>query len=209
MTQDNNSGDSGEQPAPEPTQRGSMRFQDETTKPREPSLAEQRARKQAIAQQEREAAEAAEVARIAGQKAATKRKILIGSGVTVGLAGLVATFYTVAHTTNVTAVCTDKNDVVQDDKYCDERYVTANHGYHSGGFVFIPIPGGGYNSYRYNYGGTGAVGQHVSGGTFNQPSSRTNVSTKSGTSVQRGGFGISGKSSGTGGTGGTGKSGGS
>ncbi|MFE0022111.1 hypothetical protein [Amycolatopsis sp. NPDC059021] len=207
MTQDSNS---GEQSAPEPTQRGSMRFQDESTKPKEPSLAEQRARRQAIADQEREAAEAAELARIADQKAATKRKILIGSGVTVGLAGLVATFYTVAHTTNMTAVCTDKNGVVSDDRYCDENYVTANHGYHSGGFVFIPIPGGGgYNSYRYNYGGSGAIGQPVAGGSYNAPSSRTNVTTKSGTSVQRGGFGISGKSSGTAGTGGTGKSGGS
>ena len=105
MTQDN----SGEQPPPEPPRRGSMRFQDEHTQARQPSLAEQRARQQAIAQQEQD-----EIAgRAAAAKAATKRKLLIGSGVTVGLVGLVATFYSVAKTESVTAVCTDSNDVVQ------------------------------------------------------------------------------------------------
>jgi hypothetical protein len=182
-----------------------MRFQDSNTQPREPSLAEQRARQQALAQEERDE----ELARQADAKAATRRKILIGSGVTVGLVGLVATFYTVAKTDNVTAVCTDASGIVQNDDNCDENYVTTHGGYNSGGFLFLPIGGGGYNSYRYNYGGTGAIGQHVSGGSFNAPSSRTNVNTKSGKSVQRGGFGISGKSGSTGGTGGSGKSGGS
>jgi hypothetical protein len=206
MTQDDTP---GEQPPPEPPKRGSMRFQDETTRARQPSLAEQRARQQALEQQERDEIAAVE----AGKKAATKRKLLIGSGVTVGLVGLVATFYSVAKTENVTAVCTDSNEVVQADDNCDETYVTSHGGYSSGGFLFLPIIGGGYNSYRYNYGGSGNIGQRVSGGSFDAPSSRTNVATKSGKSVQRGGFGISGKSSGgsgkTGGTGGTGKSGGS
>ncbi|WP_072481791.1 hypothetical protein [Amycolatopsis australiensis] len=178
-----------------------MRFQDSNTQPKQPSIAEQRARQQALAQQERDE----ELARQADAKAATRRKILIGSGVTVGLVGLVATFYSVAKTENVTAVCTDANGVVQNDDYCDESYVTSHHGYSSGGFWFIPIPGGGYQSYRYNYGGTGTIGQHVSGGSYDPPSARTNVTTKSGKSVQRGGFGISGKS----GSGGSGKSGGS
>jgi hypothetical protein len=199
MTQDSNAGD---QPPPEPPKRGSMRFQDSNTRPKEPSLAEQRARQQALAQEERDE----ELARQADAKAATRRKILIGSGVTVGLVGLVATFYSVAKTENVTAVCTDSNGVVQNDDYCDESYVTSHHGYSSGGFWFIPIPGGGYQSYRYNYGGTGTIGQRVSGGSYDAPSSRANVTTHSGKSVQRGGFGISGKS---GSTGGSGKSGGS
>ncbi|MEU4251611.1 hypothetical protein AB0F15_29770 [Amycolatopsis sp. NPDC026612] len=202
MTQDNNTGD---QPPPEPPKRGSMRFQDSNTQPREPSLAEQRARRQAVVQEERDE----ELARQADAKAATRRKILIGSGVTVGLVGLVATFYTVAKPNDVTAVCTDASGVVQNDDNCDENYVTSHGGYHSGGFLFLPIPGGGYNSYRYNYGGSGVVGQRVTGGSYDPPSSRSNVNTKSGKSVQRGGFGISGKSSGTGGTGGSGKSGGS
>ncbi|UOZ09184.1 hypothetical protein [Amycolatopsis sp. WQ 127309] len=183
-----------------------MRFQDSSTQRREPSLAEQRARQQALAQEERDE----ELARQADAKAATRRKILIGSGVTVGLVGLVATFYSVAKPAgDVTAVCTDSNGIVQGDDNCDETYVTSHGGYSSGGFLFLPIGGGGYNSYRYNYGGTGTIGQRVSGGSFDAPSSRTNVNTKSGKSVQRGGFGISGKSGSTGGTGGSGKSGGS
>jgi hypothetical protein len=199
MTQDSNTGD---QPPPEPPKRGSMRFQDSNTQPREPSLAEQRARQQALAQEERDE----ELARQADAKAATRRKILIGSGVTVGLVGLVATFYTVAKPTEVSAVCTDSNGVVQNDDNCDENYVTSHGGHVSGGFLFLPIGGGGFNSYRYNYGGSGTIGQHVSGGSYDPPSSRANVTTKTGKSVQRGGFGISGKS---GGTGGSGKSGGS
>lgn len=203
MTQDDNTGD---QPPPEPPKRGSMRFQDSNTQPKQPSLAEQRARQQALVQEERDE----ELARQADAKSATRRKILIGSGVTVGLVGLVATFYSVAKTESVTAVCTDANGIVQNDDNCDESYVTSHGGYNSGGFLFLPIGGGGYNSYRYNYGGSGTVGQRVSGGSFDAPSSRTNVNTKSGKSVQRGGFGISGKSGGTGGSSGTdGKSGGS
>jgi hypothetical protein len=202
MTQDNNTGD---QPPPEPPKRGSMRFQDSNTRPKEPSLAEQRARQQALVQEERDE----ELARQADAKAATRRKVLIGSGVTVGLVGLVATFYTVAKPNDVTAVCTDANGVVQNDDNCDENYVTSHGGHVSGGFLFLPIGGGGFNSYRYNYGGSGVVGQRVTGGSYDPPSSRSNVNTKSGKSVQRGGFGISGKSSGTGGTGGSGKSGGS
>jgi hypothetical protein len=202
MTQDSNGGD---QPPPEPPKRGSMRFQDSNTRPKEPSLAEQRARKQALVQEERDE----ELARQADAKASTRRKILIGSGVTVGLVGLVATFYTVAKPNDVTAVCTDASGVVQNDDNCDEHYVTSHGGHVSGGFLFLPIGGGGFNSYRYNYGGTGTIGQHVSGGSYDPPSSRSNVNTKSGKSVQRGGFGISGKSGSTGGTGGSGKSGGS
>ncbi|MFI5583570.1 hypothetical protein ACIA5G_00925 [Amycolatopsis sp. NPDC051758] len=181
-----------------------MRFQDSSTQPRQPSVAEQRARQQALAQEERDA----ELARQADAKAETRRKILIGSGVTVGLVGLVATFYTVAKPAGtVTAVCTDASGVIQNDDNCDENYVTSHGGHVSGGFLFLPIGGGGFNSYRYNYGGTGTIGQRVSGGTYDAPSSRTSVNTKSGKSVQRGGFGISGKSGSTGGD--SGKSGGS
>ncbi|MFK0246794.1 hypothetical protein ACIQUM_19005 [Amycolatopsis azurea] len=201
MTQDDNQ---GAQPPQEPPKRGSMRFQDDSTQARQPSLAEQRARQQALAEQERQEVLDAEAARAAEKKSSTKKKLLIGTGVTVGLVGLVATFYTVAKPENVTAVCADKNDIVSDDRNCDEEYVRSNGGYVSGGFLFLPIGMGG-GSYRYNYGGTGAIGQRVSGGSYTAPSN-ANVSTKSGKSVQRGGFGISGKS---GTSGGTGKSGGS
>ncbi|MGW4396053.1 hypothetical protein ACWEHA_12245 [Amycolatopsis nivea] len=205
MTQDDNS---GVQPPEEPKKPGSMRFQDANTQPRQPSVAEQRARKQAIADQERERQAAVAAREAADAKAATKRKILIGSGVTVGLVGLVATFYTIAKPAEVTASCVSSDGVIQDDRYCDESYATSHGGHYSGGFWFIPIPGGGgYTQYRYNYGGSGNIGQHVSGGSYTAPSGNTNVSTKSGTSVQRGGFGISGKSGSS--FGGTGKSGGS
>ncbi len=65
---------------------------------------------------------------------------------------------------------------------------------HSGGFIYI-----GGTGYRYNYGGTGAVGQKVSGGTYTAPDSGTTVKTQSGKTVQRGGFGVSnsGKSGGS------------
>jgi len=193
----------------QPPQRGSMRFQDESTTPREPSLGEQRARRQALIEQEEREASEREEAEVAKRKAGFKRKVLIGSGVTVGLVGLVATYYAVAQPQEVTASCTDSNGiVVADDNNCDETYVTSHGGYSSGGFLFMPIGGGGYSSYRYNYGGTGVVGQRVTGGSYTAPSNANVTSKTSGKSVQRGGFGISGKS-GTGGTGGTGKSGGS
>ena len=112
MTEENTpEGETPPQPQ-QPTQRGSMRFQDENTAPRQPSLGEQRARRQAlIEEQEREEAEARN-AEIAQRKASTKRKILVGSGVTVGLVGLVATYYTVAKPAEVTASCTNQNGIV-------------------------------------------------------------------------------------------------
>jgi hypothetical protein len=206
MTEDNTSGEEQppesheDQTEPKP---GSVRYQDaETATPREPTLAEQRARAKAEAEErDRELAQAE-----AERKAATKRKVLIGSGVTVGLVGMVASWYTVGQPEDVQAVCTDNSGTVVNDQDCDESYLTS-HGAHydsGSGFWILPLALGG-GQYRYNYGGAGPVGTKVSGGSYTRPSG-ANISTKSGTSVQRGGFGISGKSStGTG----TGKSGGS
>lgn len=180
-----------QEPGPQP---GQMRFQDpSSTEPREPTLAEQRARQQAaIAEQERAAQ--AEQARIAAeQKSDTQRKLFIGSGVGLGLVGLVAGWYLVKPE-EVTAVCTDADGtVVADDNRCDEDYVTSHGGYTSGGFMFLPMPGGGYQQYRYNYGGSGTPGTQVQGGSYSKPSG-ANISTKSGKTVQRGGFGVSGGS---------------
>lgn len=184
-----------------------MRFQDPgSAKPREPTLGEQRARRKALAEEEeREAAEA--LAREeAARKAATRRKVMIGSGVTVGLVGVVAAWYLVGTPNEVNAVCTDGSGTVQNDEYCDDSYITNHGGYYNSGSGLWIIPYGvGAGQYRYNYGGTGVIGQHVTGGTYTAPSGNTSVKTSSGKSVQRGGFGISGKSS----SGGTGKSGGS
>ncbi|PRX47903.1 hypothetical protein B0I33_105487 [Prauserella shujinwangii] len=183
----------------QPRTPGSMRYQDPAnTTPREPSLAEQRARRQAIADEQRRRAEEEEAARVAERKAETRRKVLIGSGVTVGLVGLVAGWYVVAQPEDVTAVCTDDDGVVREDQYCDEDYVTTHGGYVGGGFLFMPLPGGGYQQYRYNYGGTGTVGQPVSGGSYTKPAN-AKITTRSGSVVQRGGLGISGGSFGKGG----------
>ncbi|HVW40449.1 MAG TPA: hypothetical protein VHC18_03770 [Amycolatopsis sp.] len=192
---------------PEEPQRGSMRFQDaESTKAREPTLAEQRARRKALAEEERREAEEAQAAAEAERKASTRRKLLIGSGVTVGLVGVVAAWYVVGTPDEVSAVCTDANGVVQNDQYCDDDYVASHGGHYDSvsGLWILPLGLGG-GQYRYNYGGTGTIGSPVSGGTFTKPSGNTTVKTSSGKTVQRGGFGISGKSS----SGGSGKSGGS
>ncbi|MBB3662527.1 type II secretory pathway pseudopilin PulG [Prauserella sediminis] len=179
---------------PGQSQPGRMRFQDPSTAaPREPTLAEQRARQQA-AVAERERAAQAEQARLAAeQKSDSRRKLLIGSGVGLGLVGLVAGWYLVKPD-DVTAVCTDaEGTVVANDDYCDEDYVNSHGGYVSGGFMFLPMPGGGMQQYRYNYGGSGTPGTQVQGGSYNKPSG-ANISTKSGKSIQRGGFGVSGGS---------------
>ena len=111
----------------------------------------------------------------------------------VGVVALVAIWYAAASPKNVTAQCTDSNNVIVDDDYCDESYYRSHGGYSSGGFIYI-----GGSSYRYNYGGSGVVGQKAVGGSYTIPKG-ANVTTKSGTSVQRGGFGISSGSSSSGG----------
>ncbi|WP_371927454.1 hypothetical protein [Lentzea sp. HUAS12] len=179
------------QPAPQKPTKGKMRQQQAgVTKPRQATVAEQRARAAALkAQQERFAAESAAFEK----KRKTRKRLLIGGGVTVGVVALVAIWYAAASPKNVTAQCTDQNNVIVDDDYCSDSYYRSHGGYSSGGFIYI-----GNSSYRYNYGGTGSVGQKVSGGSYTIPKG-ANVSTKSGTSVQRGGFGISSGSKSSGG----------
>jgi len=166
---------------------GTMRFQDpSTTKPQEPSLAERRARKRAEEQE-------AERQRVAEQRANSRRRVMIGTGVTVGAVALVGAWYLLSPA-NVTASCVgadsaDQNTVVGD-QYCDASYVTSHGGHLSNGIAFIPIPGGGFRQYRYYYGGT-LLGGRLSGGTFTAPS-RATIRTGSGTTIQRGGFGFSG-----------------
>ena len=68
-----------------------------------------------------------------------------------------------------------------------------------GGFAFFPIfLGAGGRQYHYNYGGTGTIGQPVSGGTTTVPKDGTPVRTSSGSStVTRGGLGVSKSSTGS------------
>lgn len=184
--------------------RGSMRFQDpDSAKPRPPTLAEQRARQAALAEERQRELEVE-------RRSEARRKVMIGAGVTIGLVGVIAAYYVAATPDEVTAVCTDADgSVVENENYCDESYVTSQGGHIGpGGFLFLPIGLGG-GSYRYNYGGTGTVGSTVSGGTYTKPAN-AQITTRSGKTVQRGGFGISGKTSGFGKSGGFGgKSGGS
>ena len=183
------------QPAPQPNApvkgKGSMREQQAgVTKPRQATVAEQRARAAALkAQQERFAAESAAFEK----RRKTRKRWLIGGGVTVGVVALVAIWYAAASPKNVTAQCTDQNNVIVDDDYCSDSYYRSHGGYSSGGFIYI-----GGSSYRYNYGGYGVVGQKAVGGSYTVPKG-ANVTTKSGTSVQRGGFGVSSGSSSSGG----------
>jgi hypothetical protein len=193
----------------EPKQ-GKVEFQnaDDVVK-RELSLAEKRARKKAeedLAAQETAAAEAAE------RKAKLRKRVLIGAGVTVGLAAVIGVSYLALRPSTVTARCVTTSDDVSSDQYCDRDYVYAHGGYiNPGGIIFMPIIGGGYRQYHYSYGGSVAGGK-VSGGSVDKPSGAT-IKTGSGTTIQRGGFGLgnSGKSGTSGKSGGSsgGKSGGS
>ena len=80
------SGDERDDERPGVPPQGSMRFQDETSQPREPTLAERKAREQA----ERRQREAAEQAEADAERSRTRRKrILIGAGVTVGLVAVI------------------------------------------------------------------------------------------------------------------------
>jgi hypothetical protein len=176
------------QPGQPPGQggRGQIRQQEPgATKPRPPTLAEQRARAAAIEQQREQqlAVEAEEM-----RKKKLRKRLLIGGGVAVGVAGVVAIWYAASSPDDVEAQCT-RDDVVVEDQYCDESYASSHGGHVSGGFIYI-----GGSSYRYHYGGSSVpVGSKVSGGSYTMPKG-ANITTKSGSVVQRGGFGVSGGS---------------
>lgn len=176
-----------------------MRFQDETSRPREPTLAERKAREQA----ERRQREAAEQAEADAQRSRTRRKrILIGAGATVGLVAVIAIGYAIAQPDeDVSARCVDDSGVVVDDSNCVTPAASSSHYYGAGAYpIFI---GGGGRQYHYNYGGSGSVGQPVSGGTTTVPRDSTKVTTVSGKNVSvskvtRGGLGSSSSGSSSG-----------
>jgi hypothetical protein len=192
--------------------RGQVRYQDpETTTPREPTLAEQRARREA--ERRRKAQE--EAAAAAEQRRSKMRKrVLIGGGVAVGVVAIVAIAYAASSGGDeVNAQCTDQNGVVVDDNYCSGT--PTNGSYHGG---FVPIFLGGFgNQYHYNYGSSSPVGTVARGGSVTAPPSGTSIrsgttgsslgSTSSNGTVSRGGLGVSGSSSGSSGSGSKGSSG--
>ena len=165
--------------------------------PRWPSAA--RASRLRAARRRREHRKAEEAARSRKKR----KRILIGAGATVGIVALIAIGYQVAQPDeDVQARCVDEDtNVVVDDANCATPASSGNN-YHAGGGI-IPYPifiGGGGRQYRYNYGGSGNIGQPVAGGTATVPKGGTRVTTPSGKSVagssgsgsvSRGGFGVS------------------
>jgi hypothetical protein len=183
-------------PTEETPRRGRIRQQDENTTPREPTLAERRARERAERRKRQEEEERL-TAEAAGRK--KRKRILIGAGVTVGVVALIAVGYSAAQPEEeIEAHCVDDSGVVVDDSNCavPAENTTASGG---GGFAFFPIfLGAGGRQYHYNYGGTGGIGQTVSGGTTTVPRDGTPVRTSSGSStVTRGGLGVSKSSTGS------------
>jgi hypothetical protein len=183
--------------------RGQVRYQDpETTTPREPTLAEQRARRES----ERRRTAQEEAAAAADQrKAKTRKRVLIGGGVAVGIVAIVAIAYAASSGGDeVNAQCTDQNGVVVDDSNCGGNPTNGSYG---GGFVPIFLGGFG-NQYHYNYGSSSPVGTVARGGSVTAPPSGTSIrsgttgsslgSTSSNGTVSRGGLGVSGSSSGSG-----------
>jgi hypothetical protein len=168
-----------EQPPAPPSTAGSMRFQDpEKTRPRPPTVAEARAREKAIRKQEE-----IEQARLAAEaKRQQRNRRLIGGAAVVGVVGVVAGLgYWALSPSRVTAQCVrdDSNGqpVIVPDSYC------TGHTAGLGGFFFF-----GGHSYRYYYGSSGTIGQPPVGGTTVAPKGAS-ITTKSGTTIQRGGLG--------------------
>ena len=174
---------------------GSIQFQDAAnTRPRPPTPAELRARDK-YEKKQRELEEARFAAEAKRQR---QRRVLMGTAAGVGVVGLIGALgYWELSTPNVTAQCVrdDPNGqpVIVEDRYCTD------HTPGLGGFIFL-----GGHQYRYYYGSSGPVGSPPVGGTTVAPRG-ANITTKSGTTIQRGGLG--GKLGG--GSGGAGRSGGS
>ena len=175
--------------------RGRVRQQDESTTPREPTLAERRARERAerrrLAEEEQRAEDEAK-----GRK--KRKRVFIGAGVTVGIVALIAVGYAVAQPEEeIEAQCVDEETgVIVDDSNC--AVPASNNTYYGGGGFYPIFLGLGGRQYHYNYGGSGTIGQPVAGGTTTVPKDGTRVRTSSGSStVTRGGLGVSKSSTGS------------
>lgn len=182
--------------------KGRIRQQDASTTPREPSLAEKRAREQKL-RADREAV------RLKEARSRTTKRVLVGTGATIGVVALIAGIYAASSPDEeIVAQCVDDNQVVVPDENCGgdpARQDQVSDG--GGGFAFVPIfLGGGGGQYHYNYGSTGGVGQVATGGSVNPPpaASKSGTTVRSGTSggtISRGGLGVGGSSSSSGSSG--------
>jgi hypothetical protein len=171
---------------------GRIEYQDpETTKPRPPTPAELRARKKFAKKQE----ELEKARQEAEAKRRRQKRILMGSAAAVGVVGVVAGLgYWALSAPSVTAQCAQEDPngqpVIVPDSYCTGHTAGLN------GFFFF-----GGHQYRYYYGSSGSVGSRPIGGSTTLPKGAT-VTTKSGTTIQRGGLGgrLGGGSKGGGGS---------
>ncbi|MET0191084.1 MAG: hypothetical protein ABW212_18945, partial [Pseudonocardia sediminis] len=113
-----------------PTTPGRIRRQDESTAPREPTLAERRAREQKI-RADREAV------RLKEARSKKNKRLLIGGGATVGVVALIAAVYAASSSgEEVEARCVDENNVVVDDSQCSQPAGQGNVNNGGGGFAF-------------------------------------------------------------------------
>ncbi|MBP2364701.1 hypothetical protein [Pseudonocardia parietis] len=181
--------------------KGRIRQQDGSTTPREPSLAEKRAREQKL-RADREAV------RLKEARSKTTKRVLIGTGATIGVVALIAGIYAASSPDEeIVAQCVDANQVVVPDENCAGPQTNGQVSDGGGGFAFVPIfLGGGGGQYHYNYGSNGRVGQVATGGTVNPPpaASKSGTTVRSGTSgstISRGGLGVGGSSSSSGSSG--------
>ena len=173
-----------------------MRQQDENTTPREPTLAERRARERA----ERRGREEEEQ-RVADEAAGRKKRkrILVGAGVTAGVVALVAVGYAVAQPEEeIEAHCVDDSGVVVDDSNCAVPARTPpllRRGRRSPSSRFSSAAAGG--STTTTTAAPARSASACSGGTTTVPKDGTPVRTSSGSStVTRGGLGVSKSTSG-------------
>lgn len=158
---------------------GSMRYQDPaTTRPRPVTVAELRAREKYLGK-ERDIEEA----RLAAEAKRRQRNgRLIGAGVAVGVVGVVAGLgYWALSPNRVSAQCVrddvNHQPVIVPDSYCTGHTAGLNGFFYYGG-----------HQYRYYYGSSGSLGSRPVGGTTVAPKGAT-ITTKSGTTIQRGGLG--------------------
>jgi hypothetical protein len=171
-------------PAQEGRPTGSIRRQDAATaRPRRPTVAEARQRDKAQKAREAAALFAEQQALKQEARAASRRKVMMGSVAVVGLVGVVALGYHVLNDDDeVSATCVrDGTNEVVDEQYCSTGSVGAG-----GIFIFAGSP------YRYYYGGNnGGIGTTARGGTLELPRGTTGR-TSAGQSISRGGGADSG-----------------
>jgi hypothetical protein len=152
-----------------PVEPGSVREQGADTVPKPPSPAA--ARRRLIAQDAREHKQAEDA-----RHRKIRKRVMIGSGVAVGVVAIAAIAYWSSPGGTTNAHCVDTNDQPVAASYCD-------NGSHVGSFFFF-----GGSQYHYYYGGSVSPSGRYGGGSLAAPKSGA-IKTDSGNTIRRGGFG--------------------